>query len=751
MPPGWLQGSTAITAELSDDDRNVSNKVWKWQRASSHASDWSDISTGSSYTVVSSDRGNRLRAIVSYSDIHSSSQSATSAAIPVPEATTPPPIIQPPDPDNDQPTFPSDEDGTRRIPENTPNAENIGDPVEADDDDTVLTYSLGGTDAASFGLDTGTGQLKTSADLNYETKNTYVVEVSVSDGKDDNGHSDTVTDDDTITVTINVTNVNEPGSVSLGRGTLTIVGDVFVNTTIDATVLDPDLGIENERWQWERWVESSSQWDPITDAAGPSYTPGDDMVGNRVRATVSYTDTLAQGNRAVSRELRLLQHLPYVWISRHENTDETVKEGSEIRFVVHATDSQSSDLMVNIEVTQDGDFLTGTIPTEIAVPVTDKYAHVILQTDPDTVDEADGSVTVTLEEGSGYDVFYLNNSLTVNVKDDDSIAPPTALHGNGNIVNGEVVTWWRGSTGAAAYDLRYAVENCPDAGTPMNAAVTCTPGAWTTVEGITSTNKKLSAGTGSNDQLDSSSSIATDTPVYPVYRLQVRATNAYGHSPWSVPAFIAPTSDPPVPAATAASLGKQRLPEVATAPLYGYQQGHQFRYFICNGTIPSDAGINTNRIAAVLERWETAAKKSRISNMVTVTKVTAVPEDACQRPDHVWDMLDTNEVQFTDKKGMDRLACPYDQACWRTVTLVLDTIDRSGGVLTDLHMIFGGRVMLRETRTDGVSWNDVTRTHNSDCTMAEHTIMHESATLWASADRTHRPTLSTPRTQNFPL
>ena len=48
----------------------------------------------------------------------------------------------------------------------------------------------------------------TPIDLDYETKNSYSVTVSVSDGKDANGADDEMTDN-TITVTILVTNVNE--------------------------------------------------------------------------------------------------------------------------------------------------------------------------------------------------------------------------------------------------------------------------------------------------------------------------------------------------------------------------------------------------------------------------------------------------------------------------------------------------------------------------------------------------------------
>ena len=95
---------------------------------------------------------------------------------------------------------------TRAIAENTVAGTNIGSPVSATDADTsneipnVLAYSLSGTDAASFTLDSLSGQLQTSAALDFETKTSYTVVVSVSDGKGGT---------DSITVTINVTNVNE--------------------------------------------------------------------------------------------------------------------------------------------------------------------------------------------------------------------------------------------------------------------------------------------------------------------------------------------------------------------------------------------------------------------------------------------------------------------------------------------------------------------------------------------------------------
>ena len=99
------------------------------------------------------------------------------------------------------PSFIEGSSTTRAIAENTVSGTNIGTPVAATDrDDVTLIYSLGGDDAAAFSIDSPTGQLQTSSALDYETKNSYSVTVSVSDGNGGN---------DSIEVTIDVTDVNE--------------------------------------------------------------------------------------------------------------------------------------------------------------------------------------------------------------------------------------------------------------------------------------------------------------------------------------------------------------------------------------------------------------------------------------------------------------------------------------------------------------------------------------------------------------
>ena len=117
-------------------------------------------------------------------------------------------LITDPDDENEDPAFAGDR--VREVPENTPPGEPIGAPVWARDPDRDnLEYRLAGTDAESFTIDKDTGQLRTRAPLDYEAVSSYDVTVEVTDGKDTHGGDDPEVDD-TVDVTINVIDVDEP-------------------------------------------------------------------------------------------------------------------------------------------------------------------------------------------------------------------------------------------------------------------------------------------------------------------------------------------------------------------------------------------------------------------------------------------------------------------------------------------------------------------------------------------------------------
>ena len=109
---------------------------------------------------------------------------------------------------------------TRSIPGNTPAGRAIGAPLSAtDDDNDLLTYSLGGPDGASFDLDASSGQLWTTAALADSGRTSYSVLVSVSDGLDDLGNPENPpVVDATVVVTITVTTAGTSGSGAGGGG-----------------------------------------------------------------------------------------------------------------------------------------------------------------------------------------------------------------------------------------------------------------------------------------------------------------------------------------------------------------------------------------------------------------------------------------------------------------------------------------------------------------------------------------------------
>ena len=109
---------------------------------------------------------------------------------------------------NRAPVFSAGNSTTRSIDENLASGANVGAVVRATDaDGDTLTYSLTGTDAGSFTINSGTGQIMVGAGstLDYETKASYMVTVTATDPAGDS---------DSIDVTIIVIDVVELGMVS---------------------------------------------------------------------------------------------------------------------------------------------------------------------------------------------------------------------------------------------------------------------------------------------------------------------------------------------------------------------------------------------------------------------------------------------------------------------------------------------------------------------------------------------------------
>ena len=147
---------------------------------------------------------------------------------------------------------------SRNIAENSTSGTNVGTAVAATDpDSSTLYYTMTGTDAASFEIDGSTGQISLAAGTSpdYEAKTSYSVTVSVSDKLDSEGNADTEIDH-TVTVTVNVTDVDEP----LGKpGTPT--AKTATTNSITVTWTEPDAtGKPPVKKYWVKYQEQGNSY-----------------------------------------------------------------------------------------------------------------------------------------------------------------------------------------------------------------------------------------------------------------------------------------------------------------------------------------------------------------------------------------------------------------------------------------------------------------------------------------------------------
>ena len=279
--PSLFSGGTAATASVTDPDGAVSSASWQWAQGNTATGPFNTIggATSASYTPVAADVGKYLRATVTYKDPQSTTNKTASA---VSSGTV--------GASNTKPTFDDGTSATRTVPENSSVETNVGSAVAASDSDTpadTLTYGLkSGGDSGSFTIVATSGQIQTKTGITYDfegsSNNSFTVTVTVRDSKDDAGVADTVVDD-TIAVTINLTNVDE-------AGTVTLPSSFSGGTAATASVTDPDGTVSSASWQWARGNTATGTFNTIGGATSASYRPGAADVGKYLRATVTYRD-----------------------------------------------------------------------------------------------------------------------------------------------------------------------------------------------------------------------------------------------------------------------------------------------------------------------------------------------------------------------------------------------------------------------------------------------------------------------------
>ena len=384
-----------LNALLTDPDMVSGAVTWSWERSTSGTSRWAAVSgaASASYPTVDPDANYYLRATASYDDGAGDGKSASAVS------ANP---VRAPAPGNTDPMFPSGTD-TRTVDENERAGTNVGAPVVATDaDNDRLSYFLSGTDAAAFEINSSSGQLRTRAVFDFETRQSYQVDVTATDPSGGFGE---------VTVTISVGNVQEAGTLAL------LPLQPVVGSELTATLADPDGRVAISSWSWERSPDRAA-WTPVSGAT-VDYTPVAADVGAYLRVTATYrvgADT-GQTAEAVSahpvREPRG-RHTPLFsdGASTTRRTTKTAPPGVNIGAPVTASDGDNDRLAYSLggvdAASFDIDESFGQLRTLVDLNREDKDSYTVNvevtdgkddQGNPDAASDATIEVTITITTG----------------------------------------------------------------------------------------------------------------------------------------------------------------------------------------------------------------------------------------------------------------------------------------------------------------------------------------------------------------
>ena len=538
---GTLAIDEELTATLTDPDGSITDVEWTWYRSADKSS-WNPItgaaSSGSAtatYTPVADgdpnvedDEDKYLRAVASYTDGHGPDKSAQA------ESTGKVPLV------NWAPYFdPDPPPDTFSVAENTGPGVNIGTPIAVTDpENETLAYSLDDVSKLSFDIDSS-GQIKTKAPLDYETKSSYAgIVVKVTDG----------TTEITTTVTINVTDVEEEGEVTLSSR------QPQVGTELEAALADPDGSVSGETWTWEKSTSRTNGWGAVSGTpSGNAYTPVTGDVDNYLRAKVTYTDRRGSGKMAyavsdlVTRVEPPSNNAPYFQPNTAtRSVPENTPPGRDVGAPVTATDPDSGDqgsLTYSLGGTDAASFAledqtSGQIQTKAALDYEGPkriYTVTVTARDPGGLT---GTITVTIN------VTDVNENGSPG---SNTITPPQVR----NPVPSSAVPGTPSGLTATSGDGRATLNwGAPDdGGSPIKYyEYKVDDGGWVSTKG------------------KSASYTVTGLTNGETYRFRVRAVNSVGPGPASEPASATPATVPGAPRNLMATPGDQRVTLVWERP-----------------------------------------------------------------------------------------------------------------------------------------------------------------------------------------
>ena len=367
------------TATLTEPDGVVGAVTWTWQRSTSASGGWTEIATATSrsYTPVTDDVDNYLRATATYEDGYGPGKTLqtvtdfTTAAANSMNAT---PMLL-------------DSVDAIELPENARPGMDAGSPVQATDSDgDPISYSLTGD--SEFLIDQRTGQIKVAPDAAFDFdagRRRYSVTVTASDGF---GASDTVG------VTITITNVDEP---PVAADDAPLGFDEDTAATIDVLANDSDPEDAKSALTVSVVSEPARGMVVVNPAATPrptiTYTPqanynGSDSFSYRVTDSDGLTSNVA----TVALTIYALNDAPEfpATTPTARSVPEEATGGALVGAPVTAVDVDGDDLTYSLAGSASFEMLDGT------AQITVREGAVL-----DATNEPTHMVTVTADDGNG--------------------------------------------------------------------------------------------------------------------------------------------------------------------------------------------------------------------------------------------------------------------------------------------------------------------------------------------------------------
>ena len=289
----------------------------------------------------------------------------------------------------------------RSVAENSAAGANVGSAVRATDaDNDTLTYSLEGTDEASFSIVSARGQIRTVAALDHETRSSYSVTVKADDGKGGTA---------TIEVIITVTDVNEPPTVN-GENLVTI----FENEDLIASysAIDPEGPATTFTWS----VTGTDRGDfninrntgDLTFRNTPDFErPADSDRNNMYEVTVRAYDGRYYGSFDVTVTVEDVNEPPTITTTSSSATELRQNENVTSRlYTYRATDPERETITWSVEgadkgffiIDQSGQFSFASAPNfeEPGGSGRDNVYNVVVQATDDDSNTAPLDVAVTV-------------------------------------------------------------------------------------------------------------------------------------------------------------------------------------------------------------------------------------------------------------------------------------------------------------------------------------------------------------------